>query len=92
MYQDISGPITEEAAEAETDQLFDAPDAPAAELPIDLLSRGYKLIIRAPDRMFAVSTQWGGTTTKTNIQDVIRDARAMVRFCEAVNRKKALGQ
>lgn len=50
------------------------------ELPPDLVARGYKLIQRAPDRMFAVSTQWGCTGTKATIADVVREARDLVRY------------
>lgn len=55
------------------------------ELPDDLIERGYKLVVRAPDRMFAVSRSWGCTKTCTNLTDVIRIARQMVRWCEYQN-------
>ncbi len=61
-------------------------DQPA--LPQDLLDRGFKLIIRAPDRMFAVSTNRGGTGTKSNIEDVIEDARAIAAWCERIDQKR----
>lgn len=92
MYQAISGPITEASAEADTDRLFDEPVKPITSLPNDLLTRGYKLITRAPNRMFAVSTGYGCTGTKATIHEVITEARDLARFCEASNRKKALGR
>lgn len=49
-------------------------------LPSDLLDHGYKLIVRAPDRMFAVSERWGCTGTKATLDEVIAEARAMVAF------------
>lgn len=59
------------------------------ELPDDLIERGYKLIVRAPDRMFAVSRSWGCTKTCDNLADVIRIARQMVRWCAYMNDKRA---
>lgn len=53
-------------------------DAPA--LPTDLTDRGWKLINRAPDRLFAVSERWGGTVPSEKLEDVIRNARAMTRY------------
>jgi hypothetical protein len=50
-------------------------------LPQDLLDQGFKLIIRAPDRMFAVSTNRGGTRTKRTIEEVTTEARAMASWC-----------
>jgi hypothetical protein len=58
------------------------------QLPDDLLAYGYKLIVRGPGRMFAVSRQWGCTRTCTNVADVIRIARGMVRWCQYQNTKK----
>jgi hypothetical protein len=58
------------------------------ELPKDLIDRGFKLIIRAPDRMFAVSTNRGGTGTKSTIEEVIREARAIAGWCEWMDRQK----
>lgn len=52
------------------------------ELPADLVARGYRLIQHAPDRMFAVSRQWGCTGTKATIADVIREARGLVRYLD----------
>lgn len=87
-YRDI-GTITAAAAEAETDRLFDEPPPTfALELPADLTQRGFKLIIRAPNQMFAVSEAWGCTGTKAMIGAVVREARDLVNFCTAVNRKK----
>lgn len=63
----------------------------ADQLPDDLLQRGYKLIVRAPDRMFAVSRSWGCTRTCTKLSDVIHIARGMVRWCEYQNTKKSTG-
>lgn len=59
------------------------------DLPSDLLARGFKLITRAPDRMFAVSESWGCTATKTTLANVITEAWELIDFCEAMNRKKA---
>ncbi len=61
-------------------------------LPPDLTRLGWKLIIRAPDRMFAVSVSWGGTGTKTNIEDVINEARGMVRYIAWRNARRARGE
>jgi len=51
-------------------------------LPPDLTDRGWKLIIRAPDRLFAVSARWGGTVVSATIDEVIGNARAMTRYVE----------
>lgn len=56
-------------------------------LPPDLTAYGYKLIVRASDRMFAVSRSWGCTGTKAALNDVIREARAMISFCQWMDRK-----
>lgn len=56
-------------------------------LPPDLIAHGYKLIVRAPDRMFAVSVSWGCTGTKVTLGEVIREARAMIGFCQWMNDK-----
>lgn len=58
------------------------------QLPGDLIERGYRLIVRAPDRMFAVSRSWGCTKTCSKLADVIRIARDMVRWCEYQNTHK----
>lgn len=52
----------------------------APTLPPDLTDRGWRLIARAPDRLFAVSERWGGTVVSATIDDVIRNARAMTRY------------
>lgn len=52
------------------------------QLPKDLLDRGFKLIIRAPDRMFAVSPRWGCTLPAARIGDVVRSARRLVAYLE----------
>lgn len=49
-------------------------------LPSDLASAGWKLIERAPDRLFAVSERWGGTVESAAIEDVIDNARHMMRY------------
>lgn len=54
-------------------------------LPPDLIAHGYKLIVRAPDRLFAVSPQWGCTGTKATLDAVIKEARAMIGFCKWMN-------
>lgn len=51
-------------------------------LPPDLIARGYTLIIRTPDRMFAVSTRSGCTGTKATIAAVIAEARSLVRYLD----------
>lgn len=51
-------------------------------LPTDLTDRGWKLIARAPDRLFAVSTRWGGTVASATIEQVVANARAMTRYVE----------
>lgn len=56
-------------------------------LPTDLLDHGYTLIIRAPDRLFAVSKQWGCTGTKATLAEVGKEARAMIGFCQWMNEK-----
>lgn len=61
----------------------------AQELPSDLIERGYKLIIRAPDRMFAVSSRWGCTGTKTAIHEAIKEARDLVRFLEWLSKQRS---
>lgn len=55
-------------------------------LPNDLLECGYKLIVRASERMFAVSTDWGCTGTKATIQEVISEARSLVKFIDWAKR------
>ena len=86
-YRDI-GPITAADADADDDRLFDD-DVPApVALPADLLRRGFRLIVRAPNAMFAVSTQWGCTGTKGMLGAVVREARGLVGFCTAVDRRK----
>lgn len=56
-------------------------------LPPDLTAHGYKLIVRAPDRMFAVSVSWGCTGTKATLIEVIKEARSMIGFCQWMNDK-----
>lgn len=46
-------------------------------LPRDLLALGFKLIIRAPDRLFAVSRGYGCTGTKDSLSAIIREARSL---------------
>ncbi len=74
MYKDITGPITIELANAETNRLF---DEPVTDLPNELIARGWKLIARVPGRMFAVSAAYGCTSTRATIHEVIAEARAM---------------
>ena len=57
-------------------------------LPAELLARGWKMIIRAPGRMFGVSEAWGCTGTKGNVNEVVAEAWGLVGFCEYINRKK----
>lgn len=57
-------------------------------LPAELTARGWKLIIRAPDRMFAISEAWGCTGTKGTINEVVTEAWGLVQFCEYVNRQR----
>lgn len=58
------------------------------EFPEALTARGFKLVERAPDRLFAVSSAWGCTGTKTTIRDVVAEAWGLVGFIEYVNREK----
>lgn len=60
-------------------------------LPPDLLARGWRLIIRTPNRMFAVSASRGCTETLPTIGAVIAQARGLTRFCGYINQKKATG-
>lgn len=85
MYADI-GQITEADALSElpSERLFAEPIV----LTPDLVSKGFKLIIRTPDRMFAVSTSWGCTGTKATVSAVINEARALVCFCQSANRRR----
>ena len=56
-------------------------------LPPDLLRYGYKLIERAPDRIFAVSRSWGGTGTKTTLAAVVTEARKTISFLQWMERQ-----
>ena len=58
-------------------------------LPDTLTARGWKLIVRAPGRMFAVSTSWGCTGMKETVNEVVAEAWGLVGFCEYVNRQRA---
>lgn len=60
------------------------------ELPNDLTALGFKLITRAPDRMFAVSTRWGCTGTKTDLTAVIREARSLAADLQRRTRPKGM--
>lgn len=55
------------------------------QLPDDLIEHGYRLIVRAPDRMFAVSRNWGCTKTCATLPEVVHCARKMVRWCKYRN-------
>ena len=57
-------------------------------LPEPLVARGWRLVIRAPGRMFAVSEAWGCTGTKAAIRDVIAEAWGLIGFVEYVNRER----
>jgi hypothetical protein len=85
VYADIER-ITEADAHAEPadERLFAEPLA----LPSDLIDKGFKLIVRTPKHMFAVSQSYGCTGTKAMIGAVISEARSIAGFCEAMNRKK----
>lgn len=50
-------------------------------LPRDLTDLGWKLIDRN-DRLFAVSTCWGGTVPSATIEEVIKNARHMTRYIQ----------
>lgn len=80
--------ITAADADAEPAHARLFPDDEPPALPLDLTRRGWKLIERAPGRMFAVSSSCGCTQTRATLRDVVREARAMMRFCEAMNRKR----
>lgn len=62
--------------------------AETATLPDDLTARGWKLVTRAPDRMFAVSTAWGCTGTKSNVEAVITEAKSLTEFIEWMSAKE----
>jgi hypothetical protein len=51
-----------------------------SDLPPDLTARGWRLIARAPDRLFAISADCGGTVVSAAIEDVVKNARAMTRY------------
>ena len=94
MYQPLAHITAADADnEPSADRLFAEP-APAAvpALPMDLTRRGWKLIERAPSRMFAVSSAWGCTATHAGLRDVVREARAMIRFCEWANKQEQRDQ
>lgn len=59
------------------------------QLPDDLIECGYKLIVRAPDRMFAVSRSWGCTKTYATLPEVVHCARKLIRYIEFMNEKRA---
>jgi hypothetical protein len=63
--------------------------AEAVALPAELVARGWRLIVRAPGRMFAVSEAWGCTDTLPGVSAVVAQAWGLVAFCEYVNRKRA---
>jgi hypothetical protein len=50
-------------------------------LPKSLVDQGFILIVRAPDRMFAVSTNRGCTKTCATIGEVIAAARKIASWC-----------
>lgn len=62
-------------------------DSPA--LPQDLLDHGFKLIVRGPGQMFAVSKNRGGTVTSATIEEVITNARAMAAYIEWRERRES---
>jgi hypothetical protein len=53
----------------------------------DLIARGWKLIARAPDRLFAVSESWGCTGIKPDMRLVIIEAYELMEFIEYVKGK-----
>lgn len=57
------------------------------ELPPDLLDRGFKLIVRAPGRLFAVSVSWGCTGEKPALDEVIREARSLISYFDWRNER-----
>lgn len=62
----------------------------ATRLPFDLIERGFTLIVRAPDRMFAVSPEWGCTQTLPNADQVIKQARKLAAYLEWRTRRKVI--
>ena len=62
------------------------------QLPKDLIARGFKLVIRAPDRMFAISTNRGGTATCATLVEVVRAARKIAGWCEWMDENWPLGR
>ena len=63
-------------------------DKEEPELPQDLLDRGFKLIVRGPGQMFAVSRNRGGTVTSDNLEAVITNARAIAAYIEWRERRE----
>ena len=59
-------------------------------LPFDLIERGFTLIVRAPDRMFAVSSQWGCTATLPTIDQVIQQARSLSTYLQWRTRRRII--
>lgn len=59
-------------------------------LPADLTDRGFRLIVRAPDRMFAVSQQWGCTPTVATVEQAVRLARRLIDYLEWRNRRQQI--
>jgi hypothetical protein len=58
-------------------------------LPADLVQRGFRLIVCAPDRMYAVSSAWGGTEVLGSLALVVFSARELVRYFEWRERRNA---
>lgn len=57
------------------------------ELPRDLLTRGFRLIVRDDGQMFAVSVNHGCSLVCRDLAAVIRSARAIAHWCEQQERR-----
>lgn len=58
------------------------------DLPRDLVSRGFRLIVRDDGRMFAVSVNRGCSLVCRDMPAVVKSARAIAYWCEQQEAKK----
>jgi hypothetical protein len=66
-------------------------DTPTRELPAGMVGMGFKLIEYDDGTMFAVSASWGCTDRLADLEQVVEQARKLVKFMRYVN-KKRLGE
>lgn len=57
------------------------------ELPRDLVSRGFRLIVRDDGHMFAVSVNRGCSLVCRDLPAVIKSARSIAGWCEYMERR-----